>query len=266
MIGGYVAYFLLDLFTNLNPLLAVVAAGFITFVIGLVFERLFLRPMARGEIERPGEYAILVTFGLAFFLQYLVLAIVGPFPKKAHRFFDLPKIDLGWLTSTATTLKIAGIPLSAGRLIAAAIALALLLAMMYFMNRTWTGKALRATSQDKQASSVVGINPLNMSTLAFGLGTMLAGMSGAALVSVFSWVPAVGVPASSKSFVIIVLGGMGSMPGAMLGGLIIGLVESLGAGLLPDPNRALAYKDAFGLAIFALVLLLKPTGLFGREL
>jgi len=66
--------------------------------------------------------------------------------------------------------------------------------------------------------------------------------------------------------VIIVLGGMGSMPGAMLGGLIIGVVEALGSGLLPDPSKALAYKDAFGLLLFALVLLLKPTGLFGREL
>jgi len=266
MIGGYVLFFLLDTFTGLNPLIAVVLAGLATFVIGFIFERLFLRPMAKGEIERPGEYAILVTFGLAFFLQYIVLAIVGPYPKKAQRFFDLPTLDLGWISSTATTLRIFDIPLSAARLTAAALAVILLVIAIYFMYRTWTGRGLRATSQDKQAASVVGINPLNMSTLAFGLGTMLAGMSGAALVTVFSWVPAVGVPASSKSFVIIVLGGMGSLPGAMLGGLIIGLVESLGAGLLPDPNRALAYKDAFGLAIFALVLLIKPTGLFGREL
>jgi branched-chain amino acid transport system permease protein len=105
-----------------------------------------------------------------------------------------------------------------------------------------------------------------MNTLAFSLGTMLAGMSGAVLVAVFSWVPWVGVPASGKSFIVIVLGGMGSMPGAVLGGLILGVVESLGAGLIPDPGRALAYKDAIGLLIFALVLLIKPTGLFGRDL
>ncbi len=107
---------------------------------------------------------------------------------------------------------------------------------------------------------------MNMNTLAFGLGNLLAGMSGAVLVTVFSWVPWVGTAAVSKSFVIIVLGGMGSLPGALAGGLIIGLVESLGTGLFPDPNRALAYKDAYGLIIFALVLLIKPTGLFGREL
>ena len=266
MIGGYVVYFLLETFTDLHPLLAIIAAGLVTFLIGIVFERLFLQPMAKGKIERPGEYAILVTFGLAFFLQYLVTGVVGPFPKKADRFFDLPEVDVGWLTSAAGTLKVGGIPLSASRLAAAALAVVLLLAMVYFIKRTWVGKGLQAVSQDKAAAAVVGINPLNMNTLAFGLGTMLAGMSGATLVNVFAWVPWVGVPASSKAYVIIVLGGMGSMPGAMLGGLIIGVVEALGAGLLPDPGRAMAYKDAFGLLIFALVLLLKPTGIFGREL
>jgi branched-chain amino acid transport system permease protein len=266
MIGGYVVYYLLEAFVDLHPLLAILAAGLVTFLIGVVFERLFLQPVARGEIERPGEYAILVTFGLAFFLQYLVQGIVGPQSKRADRFFDLPKVDLGWLTSSAGTLKVAGIPLSASRLAAAAMALLLLLAMVYFIRRTWVGKGLQAVSQDKEAAAVVGINPLNMNTLAFGLGTMLAGMSGATLVNVFAWVPWIGVPASSKAFVIIVLGGMGSMPGAMLGGLIIGVVEALGSGLLPDPSRALAYKDAFGLLLFALVLLIKPTGLFGREL
>jgi branched-chain amino acid transport system permease protein len=237
-------------------------------LIGVVFERLFLQPVARGEMERPGEYAILVTFGLAFFLQYLMTGVVGPSSKKADRFFDLPKVDLanGWLTSSAATLKVGGIPFSASRLAAAALSVILLLAMIYFIKRTWTGKGLQAVSQDKAAAAVVGINPLNMNTLAFGLGTMLAGLSGATLVNVFAWVPWIGVPASSKSFVIIVLGGMGSMPGALLGGLIIGVVEALGSGLLPDPGRALAYKDGFGLLLFALVLLLKPTGLFGREL
>jgi branched-chain amino acid transport system permease protein len=266
MIGGYVVYFVLQSYTELNPYVAVLLAGLVTIVIGFISERLLLQPLARGEIERPGEYAILITFGLAFFLQFLMVAIVGPFPKKAPRFFDLPELDWGLLVSKASTLTIWGIPLSGSRLIAAGTAVILIGATIYFMARTWLGRGLQAVSQDRQAASVVGINPLNMNTLAFGLGTMLAGMSGAILVAVFAWVPWVGAPAASKSFVIIVLGGMGSMPGAILGGLIIGIVESFGAGLIPDPGRALAYKDAIGLLIFALVLLIKPTGLFGREL
>jgi branched-chain amino acid transport system permease protein len=104
-----------------------------------------------------------------------------------------------------------------------------------------------------------------MNTLAFGIGTMLAGMSGAALVPIFSWVPWIGVEAAGRSFVIIVLGGLGSVPGALLGGLIIGLVEAMGTACFPDPTRGLAYKAAFGLVIFALMLLFRPTGLFGRK-
>ena len=94
---------------------------------------------------------------------------------------------------------------------------------------------------------------------------MLAGMAGAALIPVFTWVPGVGASAAVRSFVIIVLGGMGSVPGAFLGGLIIGLVEALGAGCYPDPSKGAAYKTAFGLIIFAVMLLLRPNGLFGRE-
>ncbi len=265
MIGGYVAYFIITTFSGVPGLVAILGAGLVTFIIGAIFERLFLRPLAEEKVERPGEYAILVTFGLAFFLQYLVLALIGPHPKKVPRYIDLPRLSLGAIKMTPATLKIGSIPLSATRLTAALIAVVLMLIMLYIIHRTWLGKGLRAVSQDKQAAAVVGVNPLTMSTLAFGMGTMLAGMSGAALVPAFSWVPYVGVPAALKSYVIIVLGGMGSIPGALLGGLIIGVVEALGTGLLPDPNRAFAYRDVYGLIIFALVLLLRPRGLFGRK-
>lgn len=266
MIGGYVVYFLLEAFSNLEPLIAILMAGAVTFIIGVIFERLFLQPMGKGDIERPGEYAILLTFGLAFFLQHLMIGIVGPFPKKVSRFYDFPDLNWGWLEMNKATVWLFDISISSSRLIATGIALLLTGLIIWFMSKTWTGRALQAVSQDRQAASVVGINPLNMNTLAFGLGTMLAGMSGAALVTVFAWVPWVGMPASSKSFIIIVLGGMGSMPGALAGGLVLGIVESFGAGLYPDPAKALAYKDAFGLLVFALVLLVKPTGFFGRKL
>ncbi len=152
------------------------------------------------------------------------------------------------------------------RVTAALIAVIMLVILMWFLYRTWIGKALRAVSEDRQAAAITGINPNTMNTLAFGMGTMLAGLSGASLVQVFSWVPWVGTLASARAFVIIVLGGMGSLPGAFVGGLIVGLVEALGAGCIPDPQRAAAYIPAYGMVILTLVLLLKPTGLFGREL
>ncbi|HID33495.1 MAG TPA: branched-chain amino acid ABC transporter permease [Anaerolineae bacterium] len=273
MLGGMVTYYATQIwFPNLNPLLGVLIAALFTFALGAIFELLFLRPMITGQIERPGEYAILVTFGLAFFLQYTTLSLVGASPKKVPRFFDYPRWKLpaetgGLLKVTPGNLTFFdAISIPSARFTALIIALVLLFALLYFLYRTWTGKALRAVSQDRQAAAVTGINPKRMNTLAFALGGMLAGISGAALVQVFSWVPWVGIPASSRSFVIIVLGGMGSLPGAFIGGLILGVVEALGAGCVPDPHRAAAYLPAYGMIILVLVLLLKPTGLFGREL
>jgi branched-chain amino acid transport system permease protein len=272
MLGGMAVYYLTAVwFPGLNPFIGVLGAATLTFAIGIIFERIFLRAMNTGQVERPGEYAILVTFGLAFFLQYLTLALVGSNPKKAARFIEYPTIDLPssqdpLFRVSASTIGIFDISISSTRFTAAIIALVLLGGLMWFLYRTWTGKALRAVSQDRQAAAVTGINPNTMNTLAFGLGAMLAGLSGASLVQVFSWVPWVGVQASGRSFVIIVLGGMGSLPGAFIGGLIVGLVEALGAGCIPDPQRAAAYIPAYGMVILTLVLILKPTGLFGREL
>lgn len=255
MIGGFVTYFLLENLTGMPWFVAILLSGAVTFFLGSIFEQAFLRPMFTGKVERPGEYAILITFGLAFFLQYLTLAIIGPFPVKADRFLDLniPKI-LGQIS------------IASNRVVAATIAVISIGSTLYYLQRTWTGRALRAVSQDKDAAAVTGINPHNMNRFAFGLGCMLAGMAGATLVQVFSWVFDVGVVASAKSFVIIVLGGMGSVPGALFGGLIIGVVEALGTGCFPDPSRSLAYRDAFGLIIFALILLFRPQGFFGRKL
>lgn len=256
MIGGYMAFYMINdsLGFGFSPIVGIVMAGVVTFLIGYVFERTLLRPMHLGKVERPGEYAILLTFGLAFFLEYSVLATLGANPRKVDPYLDIGNVTLGTLT------------LPPSRVIAAGIGLIILVALLWFLNYTWMGKALRAVSQDKQAAAVVGINPLRMNTLAFGLGAMLAGLSGAALVQVLSWVPNISSLASIRSFVVIVLGGMGSLPGAMVGGIVIGVVESLGVGCFPDVGRALAYQQVFGLIIFAFVLLLKPTGLFGREL
>lgn len=253
MLGGYVSYYLLQLLTNLNPLVGVPVAGLVTFVIGMGFERAFLRPMHLGRIERGAEYAILVTFGFGFFLEYTTLAAVGPFSQKTDAYVNARAFSFGPLR------------LLPNRLVAAAVGIVLIAALLYVIAYTWLGKGLRAVSQDKQAAAVVGVNPLAMNTLAFGIGTMLAGMSGAALIPVFTWVPWVGATAAVRSFVIIVLGGLGSIPGALVGGLVIGVVQALGAGCYPDPSKGAAYKEAFGLIIFVLVLLWRPTGLFGRE-
>lgn len=275
MIGGMVVYYMSvsTFFDGASPLVWLLGAAIITFVIGVLFEVGFLRVMGSGKIERPKEYAVLVTFGLSFFLQYAVQAILGANPVKTKRFFDLPILNIPnaddptLIKSTKATLTLFDtVSIPNPRFTAAIIAIALLLALMWFLYRTWIGKGLRAVSQDRQAASVAGINPDTMNTLAFGMGAMLAGLSGATLVQVFAWLPQVGIPAAARSFVIIVLGGMGSLPGAFLGGLTVGLVEAAGVGCIPDPLRAASYIPAYGMIILTLTLLLKPTGFFGREL
>lgn len=252
MLGGYAIYYLLNIFTGLHPLLAVPLAGLLIALLGLAFELVFLRPIHQDRIERPDEYAVLVTFGFSFFLINLALAVFGPYPHRPPSFFE-GAVNLGLVR------------VGADRLTASVLSLVLLGLLLLLINKTWVGKALRAVSQDKDAAAVVGINQLSMNTIAFALGAGLAGVAGALLAPSFSITPDVGAVPSTRSYVIIVLGGMGSIPGSILGGIIIGLIESLGAGYFPDPSRALNYKTVFGLLIFALVLLFRPTGLFGRE-
>lgn len=252
MLGGYFIYYLLTYYTGLNPFAAVFLSGILVALIGLIFELFFLRPIHTGRIERPAEYAVLITFGLSFFFMNSALAAFGPYPHRPPSFIE-GAVNLGIVR------------VSADRLVASAMSIILLGLLLLVINKTWIGKALQAVSQNKDAASVVGINPLRMNTLAFSLGVGLAAVSGALLASSFSVVPNVGAVPSIRSYVIIVLGGMGSIPGSIIGGLMIGLVESYGAGYFPDPSRGLTYKNAFGLIIFALVLLFKPTGLFGKK-
>jgi len=273
MIGGMVVYyFTTTWFPGSHPIFGLMAACIITLAIGAVFERIFLQPMNKGKIERPIEYGILVTFGLSFFLQYFVQAIAGADPVKARRFFDFPILRIPsvadpWLirSSRGNLTLFNTLSISNPRLTASVISVLMLGLLLYFLYRTWTGKALRAVSQDRQAAAVVGINPDTMNTLAFALGGMLAGVSGATLVQAFSWVPQVGMIPALRSFVIIVLGGLGSLPGAFIGGLLVGIIEAAGTGCIPDPTRASAYIPAYGMILLILVLLLKPTGFFGRQ-
>jgi branched-chain amino acid transport system permease protein len=273
MVGGMLMYYITTVWLpGINPLLAIMMACAIVFALGAAFERTFLTPMYEGKIDRPVEYGILITFGLAFTLQYFVQAIAGANPVKARRYFDFPRIRLPsaedpWLvkTSRGNMELFDTISISNPRFTAAVTCILVLLALLYFLHRTWTGKALRAVSQDSDAAAIAGINPDRMNMLAFALGSMIAALAGALLVQAFSWLPQVGAIPAMRSFVIVVLGGLGSLPGAFLGGILIGLVEAAGTGCIPDPQKAASYIPAYGMIVLTLTLLLRPTGLFGRR-
>ncbi|MEM2960091.1 MAG: branched-chain amino acid ABC transporter permease, partial [Candidatus Bathyarchaeia archaeon] len=206
MLGGFASYYLTRLL-EVNPIIAIFVAIIITFLIGMAIEILLLRPIYTGTVERKDEYAILITFGLSIFLQNLALTVFGPWTKNPASFIS-GITTIGFLT------------ISNDRLAAAAIAITLILILFVIIQKTFIGKALRAVSQDRDAASIVGINPYKMNLIAFSAGAALAGSAGALIGPIFFVEPTMGTLPAIKSFVIIVLGGIGSIKGSIIAGLI----------------------------------------------
>lgn len=256
MIGGYLYYllatsFIVHLF-GLPLIVALMATAPVIFFFGVVLERAFLRPAYQRKTARYDEYVILVTFTLGIFLQNLALPLFGPYNRQAPAIFK-GRVRIG-------DLIIAG-----DRLTGAIIAVIVICLLFFFLYRTYLGKGLRAVAQNPDAASILGINVPRMRSMAFGIGIALTGIAGALLGPIFLVNPVMGVPFAVKAFVIVVLGGMGSIKGTIVAAYILALVEIFGSILLPDPTRALAYKDAYGLLLLVLTLLLRPQGLFGEK-
>ena len=250
MLGGYAAYYAIGL-AGVPPIVGVVVAMVALFLFGVAFERLVLAPMYTDKVERKDEYAIIVTFGMTILITNLALVVFGPFSKSPPAFLS-------------GTLIAGPLILPYDRLIASIVAIIILAGLAWFLARTALGQALDAVSQSRESAAVIGINPKRMYTIAFGLGSALAGGAGALIAPIFALSPDMGELPGVQAFIIIVIGGMGSVSGSIIGGILLGIVQGLGVGYLPDPNRALAYTQAFGALLLILVLLVRPTGLFGR--
>ena len=255
MLGGYALYALtagavtlfsipLVLPTIVGLPLAMVAVA----IFGILVERGLLRPVYTARMDRPEEYAIILTFGLSLFLQYGALTTVGPYEMTPGSFWEGSKHIIG-------DLYLAG-----DRLFAAGTSVFLIGATLFFIYGTWTGRALMATAQNRVGSTIVGINTVRMNITAMALAGLLAGAAGALLAPVFLVYPDVGQIPVIKAFVIIVLGGMGSIPGAVIAAVILGLVESLGSVYL-----SVAYRDVFAFLVLIGVLLFRPHGLLGQK-
>lgn len=250
MLGGYASYYAISLL-GVPPILGIVVAMVALFLFGVAFERLVLASMYTDKVERKDEYAIIVTFGMTILITNLALVVFGPFSKSPPSFLS-------------GTLIAGPLILPYDRLIASIVAIVMLAGLAWFLARTSLGQALDAVSQSREFAAVIGINPKRMYTIAFGLGSALAGGAGALIAPIFALSPDMGELPGVQAFIIIVLGGMGSVGGSIIGGILLGIVQGLGVGYLPDPNRALAYTQAFGALLLILVLLVRPTGLFGR--
>ena len=255
MIGGYTLYALtagavtfLSIPLSLPTIVGLPLAMIAVAVFSVAVERGLLRPVYTVRMDRPEEYAIILTFGLSLFLQYGALTSVGPYEMTPGSFWDGSKHIFG-------DLYLAG-----DRLFAAGTSALLIAITLYCIYGTWTGRALMATAQNRVGSTIVGINTIRMNVIAMALAGLLAGAAGAAMAPIFLVYPDVGQIPVIKAFVIIVLGGMGSIPGAVIAAIILGLVESLGSIYL-----SVAYRDVFAFLVLIGVLLFRPHGLFGQK-
>jgi branched-chain amino acid transport system permease protein len=228
---------------GLNFFVALAVAVLGGIVLGAAIELVLLRPMRGADIDTT----MLVMIGAWIVMQNTEMlawggvakAIVTPFPEVP---LVIGPVSLSWL-----------------RLFVLAMALALIGATYLLINRTKLGKAMRATFQDADTAALMGVNINRIYTATFALGSGLAAAAGALLGPVFLAVPTMGDLAALKSFAIVILGGLGSITGATLGGFILAFAEELGAGYVSS-----GYRDAMGFIIIIIVLLFRPTGLFAR--
>jgi branched-chain amino acid transport system permease protein len=244
MLGMYVAFWAFTLF-GLGQMAALLISLPLFLVLGAV---IYGGVVSRVQLCAGEMGTLLVTAGLSY-----LLANAAQLVWKAN-FRSLPS------TLTARSLFVGGISLNYSLLWAFVAALMLSGFTYLFLIYTDSGRAIRATAQDREAAALMGVQIHRTNMLAFALGTALAGMAGVLLTPVFYVYPYVGRVFLVKAFVVVVLGGMGSVLGASLGGLLFGVVESVASLLISS-----GYRDAVGLVIFLFVLLFKPSGLFGRS-
>jgi branched-chain amino acid transport system permease protein len=241
MLGMYAAYLGTTLL-GLDPYLVALPAAAFIVLLGALFATGLLERIPRGDQDAQ----LLLTLGLSLFLQNLAIALFGVTPHAVLRPYSNTLIPLG------------GLYLHVSWLYACLASLLVMLALYLFLNRTWLGRALRATADDASAASYVGISVRRMHAIAFGIGVGLAALAGTLIATFHGVLPTVGQDFVLIMFVAVVLGGLGSIPGAVLGAFFVGLVQSLAGAAVP-----LQLQNAVVFVLFVVVLLLRPRGLFG---
>lgn len=250
MIGAY-AYALIAMSIGVSPWIALPFAAIAGALLGWLVERLLMRPLYAGYADwsfSKDEYAVVVTFGLALLLINVVDKVVGPFPFRGPPLIDVTRIPIGPLM------------MNGQKLIAAAVSIAILVATALFIKRSLWGRQIQAVAQNRFGASLAGIDPTSTTARIFALSGLLAALSGALLAPIINPSPDVGAFPAIKAYVIIVLGGMGSIVGSVVAALFLGVFESFMAVYV-----SYDYRDAFGLAILIAVLLFRPQGLFGEK-
>ncbi len=242
MLGAYVTYWLYKL-TGLDPFLSIPISMAVLFVLGYALQRFLINWVIRAPIL----VTFLLTFGLELVIVDLALNVFSADNRSVQTAYAGAHLHVGSLT----------IPLV--HLVTLAVALALAAAMQLFMSRTRLGNGIRATSMDLDAARLVGIKISQVYRLTFGIGAAAAGASGSLISVNYSIAPGIGSFYTLIAFVVCVLGGLGSISGAVAGGLAFGIVQSLTQTFFGP-----AFQNAVAFGLLVLVLILRPSGLFGK--
>jgi branched-chain amino acid transport system permease protein len=241
MVGGYAAIILFAA-TGITPLVGMLLAMVLLFVLGVVLQKVLLQHVVDEGLEQP----IIVLFGLALVLQNVGRVLLGGDARSSDIGIPGNGIDLGMVY------------LSFPRTVTFVIAVLLIVGTWAYLQYTKTGQAIRATAQNRTAARYMGIDTERIYVITLGIGTALAGAAGSLLSMLFPIDPFVGWSYLLKAFAVVVLGGVGSILGTLVGGLVIGVSENLGALYLGG-----GYRNIVSFSIFLAVLLIKPEGLFG---
>jgi branched-chain amino acid transport system permease protein len=243
MLGMYAAYFLFTL-GHVDPFVSVVFVFPLLFLFGALLQKTVINRVLNALPQNQ----ILLTIGIGLIISNTMMLLF----TSDYRIIST--------TYSSSSLQVGGVSVSLPLLVSFVVTAAITGVLYWFLLRTDTGQAIRATAQDRDAAQLMGVNVRRMSILATGIGAGLAAVAGALISPTYYIFPQVGGPFTLKAFVIVVLGGMGSVMGATVGGILVGATESLAGAYLSS-----GLKDLVVYVLFLLILLFKPAGLFGKS-
>ena len=247
MIGAYIAFCAMQ-YWGFPPVISVIAAMVVCTALGVIIERLAYKPLRKAT-----SLAVLITaIGMSYLLQNVALLVWGANPKSFPSVVGLGALSMlnGQLIITSETI------------VTITACVVIMIVLTLFTSKTKMGKAMRVVSEDKGAAELMGINVNATISLTFAIGSALAAVAGVLLCSAYPTLqPTTGAMPGIKAFTAAVFGGIGSIPGAMLGGILLGVIEILGKAYV-----SMELGDAFVFAVLIVVLLVKPTGLLGKTI